>query len=373
VAVTKPGEVPAGTITTLAGTGVRGGSGDGGPAAQATLNVPSEALATRDNRLLIVDTGNHRVRQIDLRTLVISTLVGAGFLGFGGDGGPPAEANLFFPSSIALDRRGDLYIADTNNNRIRRVDQATGLITTVAGDGLSRFAGDGGPAFRASLNRPGGVAVDSLGNLYVADTDNHRIRRIDAVTGIIATVAGDGQPRFAGDGGLAANASLNRPRRVAVEGLGALYVADTDNHRIRRIDPRSGLIVTVAGTGNGGFNVREGQDATKIDLNQPTGLALGRPGEVFVADVRNHLIRRLQFRTQEPSPGAPSGADFNGDGIVEFTDFFLFVEKFGTRQDGPGWDAKFDLAKDGVIDFNDFFAFAEQFGKRLNKLAAFSP
>ncbi len=360
-------------ITKVAGTGSRGNRGDGGPASLATLNAPADVLVTRDNRLLIVDTGNHKVRQVDLRTSIISTLVGVGVLGFAGDGGPALEANLNFPASAALDRQGNLYIADTNNHRIRRVDAATGILTTFAGDGQPRFAGDGDAAFRASFNRPNCVAVDSLGNLYIADTNNHRIRRVDTATGVITTFAGDGQPRFAGDGGLAVNASLNQPRRVAVDSLGDLYVTDTFNHRIRRIDARSGLIITVAGTGNGGFNSLEGQDATKIDLNQPTGLAPGGTGEWLVADVQNHLIRRLKFRTQETPPGNPAGADFNGDGIVDFFDFFAFAEKFGTREGGPSWGPAFDLAKDGVIDFNDFFLFAEQFGKKLRKLVVFSP
>jgi DNA-binding beta-propeller fold protein YncE len=169
------------------------------------------------------------------------------------------------------------------------------------------------------------------------------------------------------------NAGLNFPQRVAVDGLGNLYIADTGNHRIRRIDLRSGLILTVAGTGNGGFNGLEGQDATKIDLNQPIGLASFGSGELLVADVRNHLIRRLKFRIQEAPPGPAAGADFNGDGVVDFFDFFAFAEKFGTRQGGVGWDPAFDLAKDNVIDFNDFFLFAEQFGRRLKKMAVFSP
>jgi sugar lactone lactonase YvrE len=359
-------------IATVVGTGVRGSRGDGGPAAEAQLSVPSEVLVTRDNRLLIVDTGNNKVRQVDLRTSIITTLVGDGRFGFAGDGGPAAEASLSQPASVVLDRQGNLYIADSFNHRIRRLDAATGLISTVAGDGQARFAGDGGPAFRASLNRPSGVALDSLGNLYIADSFNHRIRRLDTATGLISTVAGDGQTRFAGDGGLATDASLNRPRRVALDSLSNLYIADADNHRIRRVDARSGLIVTVAGTGTGGFNGLEGQDATKLDLNQPAGLSPGRPGELFVADARNHLIRRVQFRPEAP-PGPAAGADFNGDKAVDFTDFFMFVEQFGTRQGGAGWDPAFDLAQDGVIDFNDFFVFAEQFGTRLNKWAAFSP
>jgi len=359
-------------IATVAGTGVRGSRGDNGPATEAQLSVPSEVLVTGDNRLLIVDTGNNKIRQVDLRTSIITTLAGDGQFRFAGDGGPAPEASLGQPASAALDRQGNLYIADTFNHRIRRLDAATGLLSTAAGDGQARFAGDGGPAFRASLNRPAGVAVDSLGNLYISDTDNHRIRRLDAATGLISTVAGNGQQGFSGEGGLATDAGLNRPRRVAVDNLGNLYISDADNHRIRRLDARSGLIVTVAGTGTGRFNAREGQDATKIDLNQPVGLSPGRPGELLVADARNHLIRRLQFRPETP-PGPAAGADFNGDKVVDFTDFFMFVEQFGTRQGGPGWDPAFDLAKDSVIDFNDFFVFAEQFGTRLSKWAAFSP
>ena len=362
----------AGTVSVAAGTGQAGRSGDEGPAAQAALNGPVGIVADTSGTLYIADTENSLVRRVDGRTGVISTLAGTGVRGRQGDGGPATEAQLSIPSEVLVTRDNRLLIVDTGNNKIRQVDLRTSIITTLAGDGQFSFAGDGGPALEASLSQPASAALDRQGNLYIADTFNHRIRRLDAATGLLSTVAGDGQPRFVGDGGPAFRASLNRPGGVAVDSLGNLYIADTFNHRIRRLDARSGLIVTVAGTGTGGFNVREGQDATKVDLNQPVGVSPGRPGELLVADARNHLVRRLQFRPETP-PGPAAGADFNGDGVVDFTDFFMFVEQFGTRQGGPGWDPAFDLAKDSVIDFNDFFVFAEQFGTRLRKLTAFSP
>ena len=361
----------SGVISTLAGNGVRGSGGDGGPASEARLNTPSDVLVTSDNRLLIVDTGNHRIRQIDLDTGIISTLVGVGFLGSEGDGGPGAEANLFFPTSAALDPLGNLYIVDTNNHRIRRVDRATDIITTVAGDGTAGYSGDDGPAFRASLNQPQGIAFDPEGRLYIADTENHRIRRVDLVTGTITTVVGDGQNIFAGDGGPAREASLNGPRRLAIGPGDDIYIADTGNHRLRRVDAKTGLITTLAGTGVVGFNGREEKDAREIQLNEPVGIALKGTEGLFLTDRGNHLVRRLTLKKQEV-PIDSVTSDFDGDGQVGLEDFFLFVEKFGTMEGEPTFDASFDLVKDGTVDFNDFFVFAGQFGRRRGKPAFFS-
>src|SRR5438445_557628 len=177
----------------------------------------------------------------------INTVAGNGFSGFAGDGGAATSASLNFPEGAALDTRGNLYIADYDNHRIRKVAAATGIITTVAGNGSPGFAGDGGAATSASLFRPTGVALDASGNLYVADQDNYRVRKVAAATGIITTVAGNGSPTFAGDGGAATSASLNSPTGVALDASGNLYIADTGNHRIRKVAATTGVITTVAG------------------------------------------------------------------------------------------------------------------------------
>ena len=239
----------AGIITTIAGTGERGYGGDGGLAVEARLNNPTGLAVDGTGALYIADRGNDQVRRVD-PTGTITTVAGTGERGFGGDGGPAVEARLNNPEGVAVDGSGSLYIADSGNRRVRRVD-TSGTLSTVAGNGGRGFGGEGGPAVRASLNHPAGVAVDGSGNLYIAESGENMIHRVDG-TGTITTIAGTGESGFSGDGGPAAMAGLDFPQRVAVDGAGNLYIADTYNHRIRRVDA-SGTITTVAGTGERGL------------------------------------------------------------------------------------------------------------------------
>ena len=328
-----------GTITTVAGTGEGGYSGDGGPAAGAWLHTPEGVTVDGAGNLYIADRGNHRIRRVD-GAGTITTVAGTGESDFGGDGGPAVEAWLYHPAGVAVDGSGSVYIADSWNDRIRRVDKggiittvaaqlnfpkgvavddsgnlyiadygnhrirrvdSSGTITTVAGTGEWDFGGDGGPAAGARLALPHDVAVDGSGNLYIADTWNARIRRVGP-TGTITTVAGIGRGSDSGGAGPATEAVLDWPVGVAVDGSGNLYIADTRNHRIRRVDP-SGVLTTIAGTGQGGFGGDGGLAAT-AQLNYPTGVAVDDEGKVYVADSRNHRIRVL---TQlPPPPGAPT-------------------------------------------------------------------
>ena len=202
-----------------------------------------------------------------------------GAAAFSGDGGPASRARLNDPYGVAVDASGNFFIADTENNRIRRVDGATGIITTVAGDGTAGFSGDGGAAASASLNRPFGAALDALGNLFIAAFGNHRIRKVDLATGIITTVAGDGITGFNGDGGPAADASLEGPPGVAVDELGNLLIADSGNHRIRKVDVATGIITTVAGNGTAGFSGDSGPADQCQPLRAPRRVSgcLGQP------------------------------------------------------------------------------------------------
>ena len=270
----------AGVISTVAGGGP---VGDGGAAVAAQLDSPRGVAVDGAGNLYIADFDNHRIRKVDAAG-VISTVAGDGTRGFGGDGGPATAAQLWSPNSVAPDGAGNLYIADGVNNRIRKVD-AAGVISTVA----------------AQLANPRGVALDGAGNLYIADFGNHRIRKVDAA-GMITTVAGDGTEGSGGDGGPAVAAQLNRPAGVAADGAGNLYIADFGNNRIRKVDS-AGVISTVAGDGRGGYS-GDGGTATAARLSNPAGVAVDGSGNLYIADTGNHRIRRL---TPAPAPSISAG------------------------------------------------------------------
>jgi uncharacterized protein (TIGR03437 family) len=298
---------PGGAISTVAGSGVLGFSGDGGPATAALLAWPEGPLALdAAGSLYFTDRGNHRVRRVS-RDGTISTVAGSGS-GFSGDGGPAAAARLNWPLGVALDAGGNLYIADQNNYRIRRVD-ARGVITTVAGNGVAGFGGDGGPATAAALNYPNGISLDAAGNLYIADSDNDRVRKVDAA-GTITTVAGSGRAGFSGDGGPATVAALNNPSGVAVDAWGNLYVADHGNDRVRRVTP-NGTISTVAGGGTRGFS-GDGGPATQASLWWPWGVAVDAAGNLFIADSGNDRIRYVAASSAAVTPLVNAGGVVNG-------------------------------------------------------------
>lgn len=277
----------AGIITTIAGTGEAGFTGDSGPASAAELNNPQGVAVDALGNLYIADTGNSRIRRVDRRGL-ITTFAGTGEHGFSGDGGPATAAALDGPYGLDVDAAGNVFVADSGNFRIRRIDP-TGTITTVAGDGYPGFAGDGGPAVRAALAYVTDVAVDDAGRLYISDTNNNRIRLVDR-RGVIITIAGTGQFGFSGDGGPGANAALNGPTSVAVDPAGAVYVADVGNHRIRRIDP-SGRISTFAGTGEDGYG-GDGGPAQLAEIDG-RGVSVDSKGNVYLADLLNLRVREV--------------------------------------------------------------------------------
>jgi trimeric autotransporter adhesin len=277
---------PGGQITTIAGSGLFGYSGDDNQAARSALAVPRGLAVDRGGNIYIADTLNNRIRKITPDGN-ISTVAGGNVAGFSGDGGAAVLAQLNAPAAVAADARGNLYIADTGNNRVRRINPQ-GIISTMAGTSANGFSGDGGAATDAKLNAPQSVAVDASGRVYIADTDNHRIRRIDA-QGIITTLAGSDSG--AGDGGPALAARLFQPSGVAIDASGNVYIADNLNHRVRRVNPQ-GIVANVAGNGAAGYTGDNGT-ATSAQLNNPNGLALDRTGALYIADTGNNVIRRV--------------------------------------------------------------------------------
>ncbi|HTM49950.1 MAG TPA: hypothetical protein VL285_14760 [Bryobacteraceae bacterium] len=280
---------PNGVITTVAGNASQGFGGDGGPATTANLNAPSTVAVDPTGILFITDTGNNRIRRVNLISSTITTYAGGGTAGFSGDGGPAANALLNAPTGGRFDSSGNLYFADGRGGRIRMISAAERNITTIAGDGSQGFSGDGGPASAAVLNRPGRVAVDALGNVYIADYMNNRVRRIDA-SGAIRTIAGSGGLRYYGDGGPGRGALLNNPQALALGPDGAVYVADTDNHRIRKLS--GGILSTVAGDGVARFS-GDGGPAQSASFNGPSGLAFDAAGNLYVADSGNNRLRKI--------------------------------------------------------------------------------
>jgi len=288
---------PRGVITTVVGTGQRGYSGDGGPASQARIAGPHDlTFDAETNSLYVADSFNHCIRRVD-RQGVITTVAGNGKPGFSGDGGDARQANLNGPQGITFDRQGKLLIADTFNSAIRSVDRRN-VNTTVAGSMPAGFGGDGGPALKALLTIPYAVAVAPHGDIYVCDTANSRIRRIDA-SGIIHHVAGSGPSAgvfgagFNGDEDPADKAQIHSPVGLAFDARGTLYLSDTGNSRIRTIE--EGVIRTIAGTGIAGFS-GDGGKALEAELNTPQKLAFDEQGNLYFADRPNHRVRRIDKR-----------------------------------------------------------------------------
>lgn len=296
-----------GTLTRVAGNSRAGYSGDGGPATSAQLNGPYSLAIDRAGTLYIADGGNHRIRKVSSNG-TIATLAGTGVAGYSGDGGPAISAQLNAPLGVTVDNSGNVYIADSFNQRIRKV-APEGIISTVAGDGTCCFSGDNGLAAKAQLHQPEGVAVDGAGNLYIADLGNARVRKVSP-SGVISTIAGTSSSGTAGDGGPATSAQLQIPWTVAVDPTGNVYISDAN--RVRKVVP-GGAITTVAGILTAGFS-GDGGVATKAQLDQPFGVAADASGNLFIADTGSNRVRKVASGGTITTIAGDGTHNFSGDG-----------------------------------------------------------
>lgn len=285
------------TISAVAGTGEKGFAGDGGPAAKAKLDQPFHVAFDSKGNLHFSDTFNHRIRRVDAKTGVITTVAGNGRKGQGGDGGPATVAMLNEPYGICFDDKDNLYIVDRLNFCIRKVDAKTGTISTLAGTpGKSGFAGDGGPADKALFREPNGICFDGAGRLYIADVADQRVRAVNLPEGTIQTAAGNGKKISAGDGGPLKDATFAGPRAVAKGPDKCLYVVEREGNSVRKIDLKQGTIERYAGTGKKGYT-GEGGPAKDATFDGPKELAIDKDGNVFVVDTENEVIRRIDAKT----------------------------------------------------------------------------
>lgn len=312
--VSSPAEGATWTISTFAGTGVMGFSGDGGPATAAQINDPYGVIRGPDGAIWFCEHNGHRIRRV-APDGTITTVVGSGKRGAAGDGGPATAAQLDLPHELRFDRAGNLFIADTGNNAVRRVDAKTGIITTVAGGKQRRgYEGDGGPASAATLRGPHSIQFDAAGTLYICDVGNHVIRTVDPKTGIIRTLAGTGRPGPTPDGAPLAGTPLNNPRSLDVDRDGNPWIVTREGNQVFKLDLKAGVIRHVAGTGAAGFT-GHGGPAKLATLSGPKGIALDAAGNAWLADTESHTVRMIDASTGNLEWIAGTGtAGDGGDG-----------------------------------------------------------
>jgi len=284
-----------GTITTVAGNGQYAYSGDNGPATNASLNYPYGLAFDSNGNMYIADTDNNRIRMVNVSTQNISTVVGTGNGTFGGDNGPATSAQLNNPTGIAFDIAGNLYITDSFNHRIRMVNASTGNISTIAGNGSNGYSGDNGLATDAGISYPYGIALDSVGNVFFSDKKDNRIRMVNASTRIIYTYAGNGNNTYSGDNGPATNASFSIPEFLNFDTAWNLYIAEENSNCVRMVNASNKYITTIAGIPNKAGSSGDGGPATAAELQFASGVVLNSAGDLYIADTKNGRIRIVYF------------------------------------------------------------------------------
>jgi sugar lactone lactonase YvrE len=313
----NPSPAPGAIIHSFAGTNIIGYTGDGGIDSSATLAYPISVSIDAHGNVYITDNYDNCVRKVNSLG-VITTVAGSYTSGFIGDGGPATDAKLHAPRGAVADANGNIYIADVDNNRIRKVNTA-GIISTFAGTGNSGYSGDSSAATAARLTTPSGVAVDTKGNVYIADQGNSCIRKVNAA-GMITTIAGIGATGYFGydgDGGAATATRLYLPAAVAVDGIGNVYIADTRNYRIRKVDT-FGKITTLGGNGTAGFNPLNGA-AIQASIPSAQGLALDKQGNLYFADAQNNNVREINVKGTITTIAGTGTAGLNGNNIPALT------------------------------------------------------
>ena len=316
-----------GAIATVAGNGKIGYSGNGRPAIAAQLNRPSCAVADNVGNLYIGDMATNTIRKVAAGTGIISLYAGNGVPAYNGDGGPAVSASMYAPAGCVLDSTGNLYVVEAGNNIVRKIAASTGIITTVAGNGSGDgcagggFGGDGGPATKAELFCPYGVAIDASGDLFISDSGNQRVREVNAQTGVIATIAGNGTYGYSGDGGAATDAMIGNPQQLALDSSSNLYIAEQGKCVIAKVNLSTGIISTVAGNGTAGPGVTltdspvkgDGGPATMAQLSYPQGVVLD-PAGIFIADSDNQRVRKVDASTGVITTVAGTTTGYSGDG-----------------------------------------------------------
>jgi len=283
------------TISTFAGTGVKGGSGDGGPATAAQIDNPFGVVRGPDGAIWFCEYTGHRIRRVAPEG-TICTIAGTGAKGYSGDGGPALQATFNLPHELRFDAAGDLYIVDMTNHAVRKIDLKTKIITTIAGNGLPGYSGDGGPAKNAQFKQPHSIQFGPEGDLYVCDIGNHVIRRIDMKTGTISTFAGTGKAGPTPDGAKIAGTPLKGPRSLDFDKNGNLWLATREGNQVFKFDMKAGTIHHIAGTGKSGFT-GHGGPAKEATLSGPKGISIDTEGNVWLADCESHSIRMVNMKT----------------------------------------------------------------------------